>query len=117
VYGGEAMAQDYAETLDDQEADFAKDFASDDLDIRPVSDPASVTRMQKMARAQFLLGLLPQIMTLGGNGEEVMRRVLEATDTEDIEKLFPPKPAPDPRMAEAQMQQLDREPAAAFRIG
>jgi hypothetical protein len=29
------MAQDYAETLDDPEADFAKDFASDDLDIRP----------------------------------------------------------------------------------
>jgi Flp pilus assembly protein CpaB len=45
-------------------------------------------------------------MTLGGNGEEVMRRVLEATDTEDIEKLFPPKPPADPRMAEAQMQQL-----------
>jgi chaperonin GroES len=106
LYGGDAMAADYAETLDDPEADFAKDFASDDLDIRPVSDPASVTRMQKMARAQFLLSLLPQIMTLGGNGEEVMRRVLEATDTEDIEKLFPPKPPADPRMAEAQMQQL-----------
>jgi chaperonin GroES len=57
-FGGEAAAKDYAEVLDDPEADFAKDFDRTGLDIRPVSDPSSITRMQKMAKAQFMLGLL-----------------------------------------------------------
>jgi hypothetical protein len=43
--------------------------------------------MQKMAKAQFMLGLLPQIQATGGDPKEVMRRVLEAVDTEDIDKI------------------------------
>lgn len=105
-FGGEAAAQDYATILDDQEADFAKDFSRADLDIRPVSDPASITRMQKMARAQFLLGLLPQIQATGGDPKEVMMRVLEAVDTEDTDKIYPPQPPPDPMLQQMQIDQM-----------
>ena len=62
--------------------------------------------MQKMAKAQFQLNLLPQISAVGGDAREVMRRVLEAVDTEDIEKVLPPPQAPDPRLQMLQMQQL-----------
>jgi chaperonin GroES len=94
-YGGEDEAAYYARTLDDLEADFETDFNGSDLDIRPVSDPATVTRMQKMARAQFILGLAPGLAQVGGDPREAYKRALEAVDAEDIDKLLPPpKPAP-----------------------
>lgn len=101
-YGGETAAKDYMNTLDDPEADFAKDFGTTDLDIRPVSDPASVTRMQKLARAQFLLGITPQVAQTGGNVQEIMRRVLEAVDAEDVDKIYPP-------MSPEQQEEMQRE--------
>jgi chaperonin GroES len=94
-WGGEEEARQYMTTLDDPEADFEGDFNRDDLDIRPVSDPATVTRMQKMARAQFILGLAPGLAQVGGDPREAYKRALEAVDAEDIDKLLPPpKPAP-----------------------
>ena len=98
TYGGEQTAEDYANVLDDMRAQFAEDFNESDMDIRPVSDPNSVTRLQKMAKAQFLL------QTGTGNPmvdqRELMVRVYEAADVEDMDKLVPPaKPqGPDPVM-------------------
>jgi chaperonin GroES len=92
-YNVEATAQDYAEVLDDPQADFAKDFAERDMDIRPVSDPSSVTRMQKMARAQFLMGTIGMP---GANPPEILKRVYEAADIEDADKLIAPQQGPDP---------------------
>ena len=91
-YGDEQMAEDYMTVLDDPEADLQTDFTASDMDIRPVSDPGSVTRTQKVARAQFLL-------QTGQNNpvvdqHELMKRVYEAADIEDIDKLLPP---PDPQ--------------------
>jgi chaperonin GroES len=115
-YGGDAAKKDYENVLDDSEADFDKDFDRDGLDIRPVSDPTSITRMQKMAKAQFVLGLLPQIQATGGDPKEVMMRVLEAVDTEDIQKIYPPQPPPDPMLQQAQIEHMKlalRQMAAA----
>lgn len=108
-YGGEAAAQDYAMVLDDPEADFAKDFASTDIDIRPVSDPSSVTRMQKMARAQFVMGTMEQLAAVGGDPREALRRAYEAADVDDIDKLLPPPPPPDPRQAQMQQAAFETE--------
>ncbi|MES2904537.1 MAG: hypothetical protein V4696_10165 [Pseudomonadota bacterium] len=106
-FGGEAAAQDYMEVLDDPEADFAADFSSKDMDIRPVSDPSSVTRMQKMAKGQFLMSTMEQLAAVKGDTREALRRVYEAADIEDIDKLLPPPQPqqPDPR-AEAQAQAI-----------
>jgi chaperonin GroES len=105
-FGREAAAEDYQNVLDDPEADFEKDFSRADLDIRPVSDPASITRMQKMAKAQFHLGLLPQIQATGGDPKEIMLRVLEAVDTEDVDKIYPPQPPPDPMLQQMQQEHM-----------
>jgi chaperonin GroES len=105
-FGGELIAKDYLKVLDDTEADFAADFSSDDLDIRPVSDPASITRMQKMAQSQYLKSLLPDIQATGGDAKEVMHRVLEAADVEDIDKIYPPPPPPDPMQAQLSQEQI-----------
>jgi len=96
-WGGERAAADYAEVLDDEQADFKADFNADDMDIRPVSDPTSVTRMQKMARAQFLMGVAANNPLV--DQAEVLRRVFEAADIEDAEKLFAAPQQPDPQQA------------------
>lgn len=104
-YGGEAAAKDYSEVMDDPAANFEQDFNSRDLDIRPVSDPSSVTRMQRMAKAQFMLGTIDGATAAGGNPQEIMKRVYEAADIEEIDKIFPPPQPqqPDPiAMARAQ---------------
>lgn len=116
-YGGAAVAKDYMEVLDDEEANFEADFNSSDMDIRPVSDPSSVTRMQKMAKGQFVMGTMEQLAAVGGDAREALRRVYEAADIEDIDKLLPePQPQqPDP-MAEAAMQaEMQAKQAKAFR--
>ena len=94
-WGGQAAAEDYAVILDDEMADFEADFDGRDMDIRPVSDPASVTKMQKLSQAQFLLSL----RGMGLDDMEIMRRVLEAADVEDAEKLFPQGVDPMQEMA------------------
>ena len=76
-YGGEEAAADYQNVLDDEQANFEADFQSQDFDIRPVSDPSSVTKMQKVARAQFILGTLPMLQGAGGNVREAMMRVYQ----------------------------------------
>lgn len=104
-YGDEQTAQEYMELLDDPEADFAKDFNNADMDIRPISDPTSVTKMQRLSRAQFLLGTMEQVAQVGGDAREILRRVYEAADIEDIEKILPEKqPGPMDEIALADAQ-------------
>lgn len=108
-YADERTAKEYFDLLDDMEADFQADFNGDDMDIRPVSDPASVTKMQKMSRAQFLLGTIDQAVGVGGNGQEILRRVYEAADVEDLDKIFPEqKPDPMQQMA-VQMEMAEKQ--------
>lgn len=106
AYGGEAAARDYAELLDDPQANFAADFNMADMDIRPVSDPATVTRMQKMARAQ---ALLQTAQFPGANPVAILKRVYEAMDVENPEELMAPPQGPDP----AQMAKAEKDKASA----
>jgi len=73
-----------------QQFDPATDFDLGDMDIQPVADPKSVTSMQKMGRAQFLLELAQSGMVDSG---EAITRILDAASIEDVEKLMP---KPDP---------------------
>lgn len=96
------------------------DFSLADMDISPVADPQSVTSMQSLGRAQFLLELAD-----AGKVEQgpAIRRVLEAAHIEDVDELLP---EPDPQQQQMQMklaaddiehhrfmQQIEREEGAA----
>jgi len=72
--------------LPDPKTDFA-----DDMDILPISDPAVVTKMQKLAKAEFIYQVAKENPFM--SQEEALRRVLEAGDIEDVDKLIQP---PDP---------------------
>lgn len=109
-YATEEIAQDYFNLLDDPLADFAKDFNPQDMDIRPVSDPSSVTKMQQMAKAQFVLSTMPQLQAVGGDLREALRRVYDASGIEDIDKLLP-DPQPNPMAEKAAQVELDNKAA------
>lgn len=103
AHANDSMQAEYMALLDDPSADMQADFSAADMDIRPLSDPSSVTKIQKMARAQFLLTTAEQLAAVGGDVREVLRRVYEAADVEDIDKLLPD---PGPQAAMAQQMQM-----------
>jgi len=103
-HGGQEAAQDYADVLDDPEADFAKDFEERDADIKPVADPTTVTSAQRIAKAQILAGMRGQ----GLNDLAINRRILEAAGIEDIDELLPQQNAPDP-LAVAKVRQTETQ--------
>ena len=78
-------------------------FDGSNFDLRPLADPSSVTRMQKIAKAQFLLQTGQNNPVV--NQRELMMRVYEAADIEDIDKLLPepdpnaPPPIPEQKLA------------------
>ena len=74
-----------------------EDFDLKGMDLAPSADPKSVTDMQRMMRAQLLQGFIGQP---GINSQEIQKRIFEAANIEDIDKLFLP-PGSDP------MQQLN----------
>lgn len=93
----------YREVLEDPEATIM-DFANSGIDIVPVSDPALVSDMQKMARVQALTQFLNDPMV---DQVELHKRILEGYGIEDVDELVvePQPPAPDPA-AEMQLQNV-----------
>lgn len=87
------------------------DYAMDDTDVRPAADPTSVSEMLKLTKAQAILELVP-LGTI--NTQEATRRILEAQDQPEIEKLLNQgPPPPDPKMLEVQAK-MEAEKAKAM---
>tara|TARA_R100000656_G_scaffold86042_1_gene62599 strand:- start:13459 stop:15606 length:2148 start_codon:yes stop_codon:yes gene_type:complete len=101
--------QEYYTVLDEERAVAREDYAAQDMDVVPVSDPAVVTDMQKMARAQFLMDFINDSMF---NQLEIRRRLLDAASIEDPANLIveqQPDPADDPTIAlEISKQELEQ---------
>lgn len=109
-YGNEDTAREYFELLDDPAADFAADFNPQDMDIRPVSDPSSVTKMQQLSKANFVKETIPLLAQVGGDPREALRRVYDAAGIEDLDKLLPP-PQPNPMAEMAAQAEVENKAA------
>jgi chaperonin GroES len=116
-YGVEQSAQDYAEVMDDPQADFDADFGAKDMDIRPVSDPTSSTRMQRGAKAQALLGT---VGIPGANPQAILKRYYEALEMENPDELLMPPAGPDPlaeaKAAESQASAINKQADAEKKL-
>ena len=84
---------------EEQMYDPADDYGAADMDIQPVADPRSVTKMQQAAKAQTLMGWAEAGLVDRG---AALNRASEALDIEDVEELMP---KPDPM--QEQMVMLD----------
>jgi len=89
--------------LDDPVAVEASDY-DDSLDVMPVSDPNTVTDMQRMSRAQFVMEQVANQNPFV-DGFEATRRAFEAARIEDVKKiLVPPSPKPQDELQLAGMK-------------
>lgn len=61
--------------------------------VEPIADPTMTTDMQKLGRAQILMGFKDDPLI---NQVEIRRRMFEAANVDRIEDLFAPPPQPDP---------------------
>jgi len=76
-----------------------EDYADEDLDVIPVSDPGQVSDMHKMARAEAMM------QTFNGdpliNQKKIREDMLVAMGARDVKAYFEvPPPQPDPKMLE-----------------
>ena len=86
--------EEYSRVLDDPAADVELDFASNSIDITPVSDQETLTTMQSSIRAQFLMSFLQDPYV---DGIELRRRIFSAMSIKDVDDLLVmPRNAPDP---------------------
>lgn len=86
--------QVYFNLMDTPGAVARQDYEDQSIDVIPVSDPTVVSDMQRLGRAQFLMQFAAD-PTL--NHKEILERVLSAANIPDIEQLWAPPPAPDPK--------------------
>lgn len=74
--------------------DPAADYTEKDMDILPVSDPSISSRMQELARAEFIMAVAKDNPSV--NQFEATRRMFEAGQVSEIDALLVPPPQPDP---------------------
>lgn len=97
-----------------------QDYAYEDCDIYPVADPHMVTDMQRLAKAQVLLELAGH-PTIGPtvNQAEIGKRVLQASNIENIAEIIPQKNGPTPaeqaQMEGAQAEIADKKASAILK--
>ena len=96
------------------------DFTLEGMDVVPSADPQFVTPSQKLARVEMLMALREK--GVGLNSFEVDKRVLEALEEKDIDKLLIPEEErqapPDPDMEKIRLEATmhdDDEEERAFR--
>jgi len=82
-----------------------QDYAMADMDIHPVADPRSVTKMQEVAKAEIVMQLA---QTGQVNQGEATKRILQAAGIPDIEAL-----APQPNPIQQQMEKMQMQAAQA----
>lgn len=90
----------------DAPVDPAQDYALADMDIQPVADPSSVTKMQEVAKADIVMQLAERGKIDQG---EATKRILQAAGVPDLDALAPkPDPMQQQMMAmQAQAMQAD----------
>jgi chaperonin GroES len=83
----------------DEQVDPKTDYDEADMDILPISDPNSVSKMQTLTKAMFLMEAADKDAASPApiiDRREALKRVLEAAQIEDVDKIILPPPQPNP---------------------
>jgi len=100
----ERYAEEYKKVLDDNEADFDKDYNNENLDVQLTADTEVVTNIERIAKSNFLIQFIGNPTV---NQFELIKRILVPVKIENIDDLvIEPQPnQPDPTVELLKMQQ------------
>lgn len=87
-----------------------EDYAQGDLNIVPVTDPSMATDMQRMGRAQFMMGLAGPDM----DNTEIKKFAMETAGIQDPDRFLPkgpPSPPPELLVKQKELELKEREVA------
>lgn len=97
-----------------------QDYAYEDCDISPQADAHMVTDMQRLAKAQVLMEVAGH-PTIGPtlNQQEIGKRILQASNVENLAEIIPPKQGPTPaellQQAGAEAEVEDKKASAQLK--
>jgi chaperonin GroES len=95
-----------------------REFYAKGSGVEPVSDPKFVADAQRLGSANFLWETFKADPTV--DHVEVVRRVLDAAQVKDIDKLLKPNPPPDPvilaKMAELEIKNTAAKADAIYKM-
>jgi chaperonin GroES len=97
--------EEYKNILDDEKADFAKDFNLKGVDVVPVANPEVSSKIQRIQLAQAELTNLEAVMAAGGNIRPIVEGFYEAIGSSNVAEIFPEE------TPEEQLQRLLQDPA------
>ncbi len=100
--------EEYMAVLDDEAADVKKDFDTSDVSITPISDPDMVNNIEMIMRANVLAQYKDDPLV---DGVEVRKRIFEAINIKDIDKLVKIPPKVTDELMESQKKALDAQAA------
>ncbi len=81
--------QMYMQVVDDQQADFAKDFDKNQLDIVPSANPEVSSKMQRIQQASGEMQNLEQVVQVGGNPRPIVENYYKALGSNNVDQIFP----------------------------
>lgn len=105
---------EYFKVLNDRQAIMRQDFNSDQVEVRPVSDPNLSDTTGNMMKSNVLLQMLQNKIPML-EVPEILKRIFETMEIENPEKLIsqPQPPQPDPKLlavqANSQKHQMDAQ--------
>lgn len=95
--------EQYFTVLDDQQAIGRRDYEDESVDVVPVADPSVVSSMQRLGKAQLLMGMADDPHF---NALEIRRRFLEEAGIDDVDMILLEEQPPDPEILR-QADELD----------
>ncbi len=101
-------AEDYQMILDDEEANFERDFNSKNMDIVPVANPELSSRMIRAQMAEAQMAIFDRVLQAGGNPVPLLEDYLEMIGSTIQDRVFPE----DGSMSPAEKQQMEAMRAA-----
>jgi len=80
---------EYQTIVDDEEADFERDFNLLDMDISPVANPEISSKLQRIQLAEVEMSRLNEIVAAGGDPRPVVENFLRMIGSSNIGDIFP----------------------------
>ena len=100
----------YSKVLDDDAADWKKDFEDSSMDVVPTANKQFSSKMQRIQANEIQYEMIPLILQAGGNPIPIIQDRLELSGRQDAEIIMSPDNMPaEQKQALEQMKQMQQQ--------